>query len=69
MFGSKAVKDAALNEQEHAGNVVPRIILRLHVGHNGVLIESGPAIARSSVTCQRSGACASRTATRPPPVC
>ena len=39
-----------------------------HVGRNGVLIVSGPAIARSSVTCQRSAACASRTATRPPPV-
>ena len=55
--------------RKHAGNVVTRIILPLHVGRNGVLIVSGPAIARSSVTCQRSAACASRTATRSPPVC
>ena len=37
--------------QKHAGNVVPRIILRPHVGRNGVLIVRGLAIARSSVTC------------------
>ena len=45
--------------QKHAGNVVPRIILQPHVRRNGVLIVSGPAIMRSSVTCQRSGACLS----------
>lgn len=38
---------------------MPRIIFRPHVGRNGVLIVNSPAIARGSVTCQRSGVCLS----------